>query len=215
MKKVNVKLVGIALVLCAIGLWCRNTVKVNALEKEESEAIILSEIIAKKESTKALENTNVDKSFDENIEHFFWNNKKNVGMSSVGFIKCDKYNIDTPLSFGGENEKVLLGSCGIHRDLSDTRHLTVLGHNCERYSKLKDKLFTNIKYLNVGDKVEMDTPFGLYNLVVEKTVYVSPSEYRDNNYSVVLEGDVSFVTCEWHGKEKGRRIVYLRVDSLE
>lgn len=209
------RILGVIIILCAIVFAYKSVIKVNALEKEEVQTVAIAETFARKATEKSLKESKVDEIFDENIEHFFWNNRKNVNMKNIGLIKCDKYNINTPLSFGGENEEVLLGSCGIHRDLSDTKHLTVLGHNCEQYSTLKDKLFTNIKYLNVGDRVEMNTVFGLYTLKVQKTFYVSPEEYKEGNYAALLEGDVAFATCEWHGKEKGRRIVYLEVECVE
>lgn len=213
-KKVRMFL-GVMIIVCAMAFAYRDVVRVSALEKEEVDSVVLAEKFARRSSAKTLEKADIDDVRKNEAEYFFWNNMKNTNQRNIGFIKADKYSINAPLSFGGEDEQVLLGSCGIHRDLSDTAHITVLGHNCERYSKLKDKLFTNIKYLNVGDRVEMDTIYGLYTLTVEKTVYVNPGDYIKNNYAVLLEGDVTFATCEWRGKEKGRRVVYLKVESVE
>lgn len=143
---------------------------------------------------------------------FSWIDEIEDYASIIGSIECEKVKMSTPLSLGGHSDKILNTTCGIHKGISNNNHLAILGHNCEKTPALKDKLFTNLKYLEIGDRVEIKIIYGEYVGVVTDTIYASPEEYAKDDYAILSSrGDVSMAACEYRGEEKGRRIVYLDV----
>ncbi len=143
---------------------------------------------------------------------FSWINEVEDYSAIIGTIESKKVNISAPLTLGGHSNEILNTSCGIHKVKSNDKHLAILGHNCEKTPALKDKLFTNLKYLEIGDRVEIKTIYGEYVGVVTDTIYVTPEEYARDDYAALSSGgDVSMAACEYRGEEKGRRIVYLDV----
>lgn len=221
--KMNVRTKATLLVLLAIvgvGYALFNITETTHADDNIQDIVVVKQIKNEEDIAERalLENSKkVKVSESKSVEHFDWNNFSNQSLGKIGKILCEDKKINTILTFGGEQDNNLLAACGIHRELSDKNHLTILGHNCEQYGKkLENKLFTNLKKLEIGDKVILDTIFGQYQLVVEGSFYVSPADYEKNNYEVLLQGDVTFATCEWRKPmEKGRRIIVLSVDSME
>lgn len=208
----------------AVVLWClvvvvgafayitNNTKEVEAMEN----AVDSTVVIAREMARKRIDNTtevceNVVKKEEKELFNWVKNSRQ---YDIIGTLKSNDIVLETGLAFGGENEALLNRACGIHNQLSNNKHLTILGHNCEKVNRLKDKLFSHIKELKKDNIVEMDTIFGKYILKVTDTIYVSPEEYFKDGYACLLEGDVAFASCEWHGEEKGRRIVYFDVIDI-
>lgn len=185
--------------------------------------IIINSYNAKKNTALASEIDDAEKDAKNKIEEEKSNNKsdeKSINSlfywyseneETIGLIKAK--NIETALIASDQKEDLLLKGCGINPFLSNENHITITGHNCERSKgTLNGKLFTNVKYLQVGESVLLETIYGNYKLVVTDTNFVSVDDYKKDNYKVLLNGDVSFATCEWNDKgEKGRRVVYMDV----
>lgn len=202
------------LVIASVYTAITNIERVNAdeLRTKLDEADNIAETILKE---KKVEETKKETPIKEEDKDFFaWNIKEGRKPGAIiGKIFSDDVKLNTALAFTGESEIVLAKSAGIHTALSSTKHLTILAHSCEGYKGLEDKMFNNLKKLNVGEHITVDTVYGTYTLVVKETDYLTIDEYEENNYSTLLRGDVSFATCQKQGSEKGRRVVICDIEN--